>query len=51
MAVGDDPELDTVVAYAIALAADTDAELCLVRMCTVPVIFGAPDMVTYSHLA
>jgi len=51
VAVGDYPELDTAVAYAIALAADTDAELCLLRMFTVPVIFGAPDMVTYSHLA
>ena len=51
VAVGDDPELDTAVAYAIALAADTEAELWLLRVCTVPLIFGAPDMVTCSHLA
>src|SRR4249920_1425927 len=51
VAVGDSPELDTAVAYAIALAANTDAELWLLRVCTVPLIFGAPDMVTCSHLA
>jgi nucleotide-binding universal stress UspA family protein len=51
VAVGDYPELDTAVAYAIALAADTDAELWLLRVLTVPLIFGAPDMVTCSHLA
>ena len=51
VAVGDYPELDTAVAYAIALAADTDAELWLLRVFTVPLIFGAPDMVTCSHLA
>jgi nucleotide-binding universal stress UspA family protein len=51
VAVGDYPELDTAVAYAIALAANTDAELWLLRVCTVPLIFGAPDMVTCSHLA
>ncbi len=51
VAVGDDPELDTAVAYAIALAAHTEAELWLLRVCTVPLIFGAPDMVTCSHLA
>jgi len=31
VAVGDYPELDTAVAYAIALAADSDAELWLLR--------------------
>src|SRR5712691_2257954 len=51
VAVGDYPELDTAVDYAIALAADTDAELWLLRVCTVPLIFGAPDMVTCSHVA
>jgi len=51
VAVGDYPELDIALDYAIALAADTDAELWLLRVCTVPLIFGAPDMVTCSHLA
>src|SRR5262249_49319091 len=51
VAVGDYPELDVALDYAIALAADTDAELWLLRVCTVPLIFGAPDMVTCSHLA
>src|SRR5437870_13467609 len=51
VAVGDDPELDTAVAYAIALAAHTEAELWLLRVCTVPLMFGAPDMVTCAHLA
>jgi nucleotide-binding universal stress UspA family protein len=51
VAVGDYPELDTAVAYAIALAADTGAELWLLRVLTVPLIFGAPDMLTCSHLA
>jgi len=51
VAVGDYPELDTAVDYAIALAADSDAELWLLRVLTVPLIFGAPDMVTCSHLA
>lgn len=51
VAVGDYPELDTALEYAIALAADSDAELCLLRVLTVPLVFGAPDMVTCSHLA
>src|SRR5919199_3694946 len=51
VAVGDYPELDTAVAYAIALAAHTDAELWLLRVLTVPLTFGAPDMVTCSHSA
>ena len=51
VAVGDYPELDTAVDYAIALAADSDAELWLLRVCTVPLIVGASDMVTCSHLA
>jgi nucleotide-binding universal stress UspA family protein len=51
VAVGDYPELDTALEYAIALAADSDAELSLLRVCTVPLIFGALDMVTCSHLA
>src|ERR1700740_1325444 len=51
VAVGDYPELDTAVDYAIALAAGSDAELWLLRVCTVPLIFGSPDMVTCSHLA
>src|SRR4051794_40730672 len=51
VAVGDYPQLDTPVAYAIALAAHTDAELWLLRVLTVPLTFGAPDMVMCSHLA
>jgi nucleotide-binding universal stress UspA family protein len=51
VAVGDYPELDTAVAYAIALAADSDAELWLLRVLTVPPMCGAPDMITCSHLA
>ena len=51
VAVGDYPEIDTAVAYALALATHTDAELLLLRVLTVPLSFGAPDMVTYSHLA
>jgi nucleotide-binding universal stress UspA family protein len=51
VAVGDYPQLDTPVAYAIALAAHTDAELWLLRVLTVPLIFGAPDMVTCAPLA
>ena len=51
VAVGDYPELDIAVDYAIALAADTDAELWLLRVCTVPLVFGAPDMITCSHRA
>jgi nucleotide-binding universal stress UspA family protein len=51
VAVGDEPERDTALAYAIALAAHTDAELCLLRVLTVPLTCGAPDMVTCSHLA
>ena len=51
VAVGDYPQLDTPVAYAIALAAHTDAELWLLRVLTVPLIFGAPDMITCAPLA
>src|SRR5262245_35279105 len=51
VAVGDYPETDTAVAYAMALAAHTDAELLLLRVLTVPLTFGVPDMVTCSHLA
>jgi len=51
VAVGDYPETDTAVAYAIALATHTDAELLLLRVLTVPLTFGVPDMVTCSHLA
>src|SRR5712691_8909782 len=51
VAVGDYPELDTAVAYAIALAAHTDAELWFLRVLTVPLVFGTPDMVMCSHLA
>ncbi len=51
VAVGDYPEIDTTVAYAMALAAHTDAELLLLRVLTAPLTFGAPDMVTCSHLA
>ncbi len=51
VAVGDYPERDTAVAYAIALAADTEAELWLLRVLTVPLIFSAPDMVACTRLA
>jgi len=51
VAVGDYPEIDPAVASAIALAAHTDAELLLLRVLTAPLTFGAPDMVTCSHLA
>jgi nucleotide-binding universal stress UspA family protein len=50
VAVGDYPALDTAVAYAIALAADSDAELWLLRVLTVPPLCGAPGMITSSHL-
>src|SRR5262245_65205421 len=50
VAVGDYPELDTAVAYAIALAAESDAELWFLRVCTVPLMFGPPDMLACSHM-
>jgi nucleotide-binding universal stress UspA family protein len=50
VAVGDYPEMDAVVAYAIALAADSDAELLLLRVLSVPLACSASDMVTSSHL-
>jgi hypothetical protein len=51
VAVGDYLEIDTAVASALALAAHTDAELLRRRVRTAPLTFGAPDMVTCSHLA
>ena len=51
VAVGDYPEADRPLEYAIALAAHTDAELCLLRVLTVPVVSGSPDMVACSTLA
>lgn len=51
VAVGDYPQMDTPVAYAIALAAHTDAELWLLRVLTVPLVFGAPEMVTCTPVA
>lgn len=51
VAVGDHPEMDTPVAYAIALAAQTEAELWLLRGLTVPFVASAPDMVASSTLA
>ena len=51
VAVGDDPQVDIPLEYAVALAAHTDAELCLLRVLTVPIVSGSPDMVACSTLA
>jgi nucleotide-binding universal stress UspA family protein len=51
VAVGDYPEADKPLEYAIALAVHTDAELCLLRVLTVPIVSGSPDMVACSTLA
>jgi nucleotide-binding universal stress UspA family protein len=51
VAVGDYPETDRPLDYAIALAAHTGAELCLLRVLTVPIVSGSPDMVACSTLA
>jgi nucleotide-binding universal stress UspA family protein len=51
VAVGDDPQVDTPVEYAITLAARTGAEVCFLRVLTVPLVCGAPDMVACSTLA
>src|SRR5438034_6097946 len=51
VAVGDDPQGDTPVEYAITLAARTGAEVCFLRVLTVPLVCGAPDMVACSTLA
>src|SRR5262249_8628676 len=51
VAVGDDLQTDIPLEYAIALAAYTDAELCLLRVLTVPIISSSPDMVACSTLA
>jgi nucleotide-binding universal stress UspA family protein len=49
--VGNDPQIDPSVEYAIALAASTDAELCLLGVLRLPLTTCAPDMVAGSVLA
>jgi nucleotide-binding universal stress UspA family protein len=51
VAVGDDPQMDAPVAYAIALAAQNEAELWLLRVLTLPLAPGVPDMAAYSARA
>ncbi|MGE3538561.1 MAG: universal stress protein [Candidatus Tectimicrobiota bacterium] len=51
VAVGDHPAWDAPVAYAIALAAQMEAELWLLRVLAVPFVASAPDMVASSTLA